>query len=205
MKFAKSLALFFLAIAFTASALPAKAETNSATEVVKTFYAQLVDTMKQGDSLGFAGRYKKLEPAVESAFNLPLMARFAAGPAWNTASPDEQQRLVAAFSDFSVANYASRFTKYDGERFDVLDEKPAAGGGTIVETKLTPKNSEPVTLNYLLRPDENGQLRIVDVFLDATISELATRRAEFSSIIKRDGFSALVATLNGKAKKMGAS
>ncbi len=203
----KHLGLFLLTFAFFAVASPAFAETpeTSAIQLVKNFYAQLLDTMKQGDKLGFSGRFKKLEPIVKGTFDLPLMARFAVGPAWAQAGIEDQQRIVDAFSKFSVANYASRFTKFDGEQFDVLGEKPASNGGFIVETKLTPKGGASVTLNYLVRTDDKGQLRIVDVFLDASISELAVRRSEFSAIVKREGFSALIATLGEKSKKMGAT
>ncbi len=203
MTFMKSTALVLLAL--FALACPARAENAAASDLVKSFYAQLSDTMKQGDRLGFDGRYKKLDPVVRKTFNLPLMTRFAVGPSWAKAQPDEQTQLVAAFSEFSVATYASRFAKYDGETFDVLGEKPASGGGVIVETKLTPKGEEAVALNYLVRPDESGTLRIVDVFLDATISELATRRSEFTAIVKREGLNALVTALSEKSKKMGPS
>lgn len=198
--------LLLCGLSFSLVPQPVKAETTAtpATTLVKNFYAQLLETMKQGEKLGFEGRYKKLEPTIKSTFNLPLMAHFAVGPGWNTAAPAAQQKLVDAFSNFSIATYASRFKKFDGEQFDVVGEKPAAQGGVIVETKLTPKGSDPVTLNYLVRPDEHGALRIVDVYLDAAISELATRRSEFTAIVKREGFDALVQSLESKTKKMGA-
>lgn len=201
MKNLKPLIVLLLVLA-TASPVLAKGE-KAPSDVVRAFYAQLTETMKQGPQLGFEGRYKKLEPAVKAAFNLPYMARLAVGPVWAATKPDDQQKLVEAFSNFSVANYANNFKKYDGEKFEVLGEKPATGGGVIVETRLVPKDEAPVMLNYLVRADEKGAPRIVDVFLDATISELATRRSEFSSIIKRDGFGALVTSLNDKTKKMG--
>ncbi len=200
------LCLLLLATFGGSAAAPAHAETAaaSATALVQNFYAQLLDTMKQGDKLGFEGRYKKLEPTLQATFNLPLMARFAVGPGWISATPAAQQKLVDAFSSFSIATYASRFKKFDGEQFDVIGEKPAAQGGVIVETKLTPKGADPVTLNYLVRKDDKGALRIVDVYLDAAISELATRRSEFTAIVKREGFDALVLSLESKTKKMGA-
>jgi phospholipid transport system substrate-binding protein len=170
--------------------------------VVKDFYAHLVDVMKQGDKLGFSGRVKALDPVIRSAFNLPLMTRVSVGPAWANASPDEQKQLTSAFSDFSVATWASRFASYDGETFAVTGEKETAGG-TMVATSLTPKDGEPVAINYLMKQDEKGKWRVVDVFLDGAISDLATRRAEFSSIVKRDGLDALVNSLGDKAKNMG--
>lgn len=199
-----------LALAASGNATPVKfAATQTdgtASAVVKNFYTTLVGVMKDGDNLGFAGRYKKLEPAIRSAFNLPLMTRFAVGPVWHTASTGEQQQLISAFSDFSVATYASQFTKYDGEQFEVIDQKAASGGGVIVETQLVPGDgSAPVTLNYLMKQDERGAWRIVDVFLDGAISELATRRSEFTSIVERDGIPALVNELDEKSKQMGPS
>jgi phospholipid transport system substrate-binding protein len=201
MKKASLFCAFFFGLALFLAPAAEAAETAQMA-LVKEFYAQLVETMKQGDQLGYMGRYKKLEPVVRKAFNLPLMARTAVGLSWTKAGQGEQQKLVEAFSSFSVANYASRFQRYDGEKFDVIGEKPVTGG-VVVETKLTPKDGDAVALNYLVRPDEAGAPRIVDVYLDAAISELATRRSEFTALIRREGFPALVSSLEAKTKKMG--
>ena len=67
------------------------------------------------------------------------------------------------------------------------------------------KDGAPVAINYLMKPDDQGTLRIVDVFLDGAISELAARRSEFTSIVRRDGIPALVNSLGDKAKQMGPS
>jgi phospholipid transport system substrate-binding protein len=189
----------------TTAPMPVVSIASSATAntVIKDFYVQLVDTMKQGGQLGFSGRYKKLEPAMKKAFNLPLMARFSVGSNWDKATSAEQQQLASAFSDFSVATYASQFKNWDGELFEVTGQKPSTDAGVIVETKLKPKDGEAVALNYLMRADEKGQWRIVDVFLDGAISQLATRRAEFSSIVRRDGIDALVNSLGDKTKQLG--
>jgi phospholipid transport system substrate-binding protein len=43
--------------------------------------------------------------------------------------------------------------------------------------------------------------KIADVFLDGTISELAGRRAEFTTILKSGGADALIASLKAKGDK----
>lgn len=198
-------ALLIAGFVLAGPARPAAAEAPSpASGVVKTFYAQLTSVMKEGGKLGFAGRFKKLEPAVKAAFNLPLMTRLAVGLVWSKATPEEQQQLISAFSDFSVANYASRFASYDGERFEVTGEKPVTGG-VMVETTLKPRDSDPIALNYLVKPDDKGAYRIVDVFLAGAISELATRREEFSAIANRNGIDALVNSLGEKSRQLGPS
>jgi phospholipid transport system substrate-binding protein len=44
--------------------------------------------------------------------------------------------------------------------------------------------------------------KVVDVYLDGTISELASRRAEFTSILKAGGPDALVASLRRQGDKL---
>ncbi len=194
--------LFFAALLLLASPCMA-AKQKPATARVSAFYAALVKTMKQGPELGFMGRYKKLKPIITKTFNLKLMTRYATGPAWRKASAKDQKALLQAFEAFSIATYASRFTKFDEEKFEILGETEIPSGGIMVETHLTPKGEEPVSLNYLVRKDEKKKYRIVDVYLDATISELATRRADFSAVIKHDGFNKLIEELKNKAQKMG--
>ena len=197
-------ALAVIAILALLFPLPAHAEDTKAQAVVRGLYANLVGTMKQSGQLGFDGRYKKLSPVIQASFNLPLMTRIAVGSHWASSSQKEQDDLVTAFSNFSIATYASRFTAYDGEQFTVIGEK-ASGKDVVVETSLKPKTGDAIVLNYLMRQDDKGEYRIVDVFMNGTISELATRRAEFSSIARRDGVPALVNSLGEKSKQMGAS
>ncbi|MFA5041171.1 MAG: ABC transporter substrate-binding protein [Bdellovibrionales bacterium] len=196
---------FLVVVMVLGALIPSSARADfSAQAVIRGFYAELSETMKQGPQLGFGGRYIKLSPVVQASFNMPLMTRMAVGAGWSKASPKEQSDLIAAFSGFSISTYANRFASYDGEEFIVIGEKPS-GKGIIVETLLKPKTGEAVTLNYLMRPDEKGRYRIVDVFMDGTISELATRRSEFSSIVRREGVAALIKALEQKAKNLGAS
>ena len=190
--------------AVAASAVTVSAPTSAAVETVRAFYDHLIDAMKGGDQLGFSGRYKKLEPAIKAAFDLPTMTRLSIGPTWGKTTPDEQQAVVSAFSDFSVATYASRFNGYDGEEFSITGQKPVTSG-VMVETQIRPKDGDVIALNYLMRPDDKGNYRIVDVYLNGSISELATRRAEFSAIVQRDGISALVSALGEKSRHMNPS
>ena len=180
---------------------PSAAQEQNARQVVEGFYAALLQTMKQGKQLGYQGRYTKLDPAIEKAFHLPVMGRIAIGPQWNQLTPDQQQRAIDAFHRFTVANYAAQFTSYDGERFEVGKEGPATNDNLIVETRLIPSSGESIRLNYLMRKYERGW-RIVDVFLDGTISEVARRRAEFTSVLGRDGIEGLIRMINQKTESL---
>jgi phospholipid transport system substrate-binding protein len=162
----------------------------------------LVQVMKQGPSLGFAGRVKLLDPGLSREFDLPLTTRLVVGPPWRSMSPEQQQALLKAFSDYSTAVYASRFKEYSGERF-VVDPSTdkLATGDVIVHTKLLPKSGDPVQLDYLLRSEADGW-RIIDVLLNGTISEMAQRRSEFSSALRDGGAKALIELLQQKTAQL---
>jgi phospholipid transport system substrate-binding protein len=180
---------------------PASAAPQSPQMVVQSLYDVLLGVMKDSKDLGFSGRYERLKPAIEAAYNLPLMSRLSIGPQWQSLTPEQQQRMVVAFDAFTVATYANRFDDYSGERFEVLPETTPASGGVIVQTRLVKGNGEPVTLNYLMR-ESDGRWQIIDVFLSGTISELATRRSEFTSVIRRDGAEGLLQLLDRRVAEL---
>jgi phospholipid transport system substrate-binding protein len=180
-----------LPVAMSRAAVPA-------VDIIKGFYDTLLAVMQQAKTLGLKGRYEKLDPAIRKAFNLPLMTRLSVGPDWVKLSPEEQKSLTAAFSDLSISTYAARFDGYSGEHFDVDPNPTPTTGGVIVNTKLVQSSGEPVELNYLMRDGDAGW-QILDVFLKGTVSELATRRSEFSTVLRRDGAEALVHLIQNRA------
>jgi phospholipid transport system substrate-binding protein len=191
-----------LAVAWRGTESSAAAQPAAA---LNSFYETLLATMKDGPKLGFAGRKQKLTPAIDRAFDLGLMTRLVVGLPWPSLSAEDQKQLVSAFADFSIATYASQFDDFSGEKFEV-DPKaaPAPGNDVIVKTKLIQSNGEPVQLDYLLR-QEQGEWRIIDVFLSGTISQLAARRSEFSGILREQGARGLIAVLKEKTQGLASS
>jgi phospholipid transport system substrate-binding protein len=179
------------------SALAATPPAQAAT-TVQAFYETLTATMKSGPSLGFSGRRDRLEGAVKRAFDLPRMTRLAVGPRWNSMPPQQQSELVTAFGNFSAATYAGRFTHDAGDRFEVDPAVTSTRDGVIVHTKLIRSGDSPVQLDYLMQSGAGGW-KIEDVYLSGTISELATRRSEFSAVLDRGGAPALVDALRKKS------
>ncbi|MGI9592410.1 MAG: ABC transporter substrate-binding protein [Myxococcota bacterium] len=171
-------------------------------EVVAALQVCLTDVMKNAETLGYAGRVERLQPVLPDVFDLGFMAEKSVGRYWKTASPEERERLVSTFTRYIVANYAGRFTGWDGQAFEILGEEPSARGTMLVRTRLVDPNEDDVSLDYRLRRTEDAGWKIVDVYLDGTVSELALRRSEYSSLIKREGFDALLAALDERIEKL---
>ena len=164
---------------------------------VRGFYDTLLNTMKNGRSLGQSGRYARLAPVVDRVFDIPSMTRLAIGSSWASLPPAQQQQLTEAFRHYIAATYADRFDSWSGEQLEVTGEQPY-NGNVIVQTKIVKPNGEATTLNYMMRQNQ-GSWQISDVYLDGTISQLAVQRSEFNSILRREGIDGLVMALNRKA------
>ena len=165
-------------------------------DTVRSFYDTLLGTMKDGRTLGGSGRYERLAPAIQELFDVPWMARLAVGPAWGTLSATQRQQVTEAFGHYISATYADRFDSYSGQKLQITGAHPYRGE-VIVQTKIIKADGDSVTLNY--RVHENaGSWQISDVYLDGTISQLATQRSEFQSILQREGVGGLISALDRK-------
>jgi len=71
----------------------------------------------------------------------------------------------------------------------------------IVHSKLIPAHGAPVTLNYRMRGSGNDW-KVVDVYLEGTISQLAVRRSEFTAILHSEGPDKLLATLQDQSDRL---
>lgn len=180
--------------------MPARADGEAgdpAVKPVRAFYDSLLAVMKQAKELGVRGRYDRLAAPIRATFDLAAMTRIAVGPDWSAIPSEAQSALVDGFTRMTIATYANRFDGYSGERFEVEPESEARPTGRIVRTRLIQSNGEPIALNYLLR-DSGAGWKAVDVYLTGTISELATRRAEFAALLKSGGPSTLIDSLRQK-------
>ncbi len=185
------------------SAPPAfAADADPAVGRIRSFHETLLESMKAASQhTPVRTRYDRLEPAVRATFDLAAMTRIAIGPSWTTIPAADQQSLVDQFSRLTIATYANRFDGWSGERFEVEPATEARGANMVVKSRLVRTKGDPIALNYLVHPTADGP-KVIDVYLSGTISELATRRSEFGTILKNDGPSALVDSLKQRADRM---
>ena len=161
--------------------------------------AALLDVMKNAADLGYRGRYEKLHPVMTGLYDFSLMSRVAVGAYWKGLEKAKREQLIDAFSRMSVATYAARFDGYSGEKFEIISSEKSVRDTMLVKTNLIKSDGTPIALNYLTRT-RDGEWRIIDVFLDARFSELARLRADYTAVIKREGFDILIETIEAKIK-----
>lgn len=177
------------------------ANGDPAASRIDSLYGALLDTMKQAKQLGVKGRYDKLAPVLAKTYDLAVMSQIAVGASWSALSAAQQESIVAAFTRMTTATYASRFDGFSGEQFEVLEAVDRPNGDKIVKTQIIQSDGKTVALNYLLRKI-GSEWKVIDVYLNGTISELATRRAEFGAVLKSGGPDALVSSLTKQSDKL---
>ncbi|MGQ0677365.1 MAG: ABC transporter substrate-binding protein [Rhodospirillales bacterium] len=170
--------------------------------VIEKLGAAMVDTMKNAKQLAYNGRFQKLAPEIVSAFDLPRMVSIAVGGAWKQTTPDQQQRLVDAFARYMVAVHASRLDGYSGEAFKVGAVEPLQNGLARVKAQFVKTSGSTENIDYVMQ-NNAGKWQIVDVFYRSAISEVATRRSEYTSVIKDSGVDRLIAKMDEKTAELG--
>lgn len=171
-------------------------EAESARVIVESFQMALIDTMKQGKELGYEGRFNKLAEPVKVSHDLIKIARIVVGREWENLTAEQQTQLVDVFSKLSISSYAHNFKDFDGESFVFDSEEETARGGVIIHTTLIIPNDKNVKFDYMLKKKGNSW-KIINIIANG-VSDLALKRSEYTSILKREGFDPLITKINEK-------
>jgi phospholipid transport system substrate-binding protein len=175
---------------------PGPAASPPAVDVIENFHSALLAVMKDGQKIGFKGRFDQLTPVITASFDLPFIAKTAMGRHWDTLDPSQKSRFVETFRRLSIATYAANFDSYSGERFKVVSEKELDHAQFQVRSQLIKSAGGEVSLDYILRPVDK-QWRIINVIANG-VSDLALKRADYTQFLKTNVFDALLGKLNEK-------
>lgn len=186
--------------AWAGTAVAQAAIVQPAVAVIAHFQKTLLTVMKKGPQLGFKGRYRILAPAVRKSHNLAYIAQVTVGPYWPRLSSASRSAFVKVFTRLTVATYAAQFTSYAGQTFKETAAHAVGRGDVLVETELVAHKHKEATLDYLLAPS-GGAWKIVNIVANG-VSDLALKRAQYTAIIQRKGFPALLKLLRAKVAQL---
>jgi len=172
------------------------ASEHTAVDVVAHFQSALLSSMKDAKQLGFKGRFERLGPEVERSHDLPRVARLAIGKHWRSLDGQQQRRFINTFTHLVIATYAHQFHAFSGESFVRKTVRPLKHGRMLVRTELIKADGQPVHLDYILH-QHHGRWLIINIIANG-VSDLALKRAEYASVLSRDGIERLLAMLQRK-------
>jgi phospholipid transport system substrate-binding protein len=128
------------------------------------------------------GGAQKCRRLLAWAFDVPAMARYALGTAWNKATSAQRRAFLAAFEDEIVSAYLRRMRAYRGATMSFVGARKPSGGNQVAASRLLMPNGTEQTWIWKLRPAGEGW-RIVDVTIDGR-SALHAERQEYADILE---------------------
>lgn len=188
--------LLFASLAMLASQMACAEAVAPPRQAVERLNAALIEVMKDAKRLGYQGRYNKLAPVVKEAFQFETIAQTALGRHWQQLTPNQRQAFVAKLTELSIATYASQFNAYDGQTFRYESTEDTKPERALVRYTMVVPKGEPVKFEYVVNRS-GAKWQIVNIVVDG-ISDLALKKAQYTSIVDREGFDSLLAKLSQK-------
>ena len=176
---------------------------NGARQVVERLHDALLEVMQRADELGFAGRERRLAPVIATSFDFSAISGVVLGRAqWGALKGEQRSLMEDTFRQLTVATYADRFDGYSGEQFTTVSQRALKRGRVLVQSELKEADGNVVRLDYVLHPIEGDGWRIINILADG-VSDLSVKRAEYSSILREEGFKQLIAKLKEQIAELG--
>jgi phospholipid transport system substrate-binding protein len=175
----------------------AQAADPDASAPIAALNAGLIQAMRSGKAAPFPQRFAALAPVVDRAFDLGATLQAVVGPRWAGLPPAQQSQLLDVFRRYTVATYIANFDSFGGERLEMLPDSRSIGADQVVATQIAPASGTPTRIDYVMRRGAAGW-RAVDVYLNATISQVAVQRSDFRSLLSTGDAGPLIASLQRK-------
>ena len=141
-------------------------------------------------------REKLFREMFNSKFDKKLIHRAVLGKAAKGVTKEELSRFGKAFDEHIIKIYASQLGVYSDQLFVVDKIIKRDRKDTIVLSHIEHATAPPLRIDWRLRDRGKGP-KIIDIAIEG-VSLLATKRADFSSTIKKGGIHLLINDLEEK-------
>ncbi len=166
-------------------------------ELVRKVTSEVLDAIQRDKQLQAGDRKKALALAEEKI--LPLVdfreaARLAVGRPWNTATPEQQERITREFRTLLVRIYSNAIGVYRGQTMRVQPAKMAPGATQVtVRNQYLSPGRPPTSVEYAMHKTPEGW-KIYDITVEG-VSLVLTYRGEFDQVVREAGIDGLIRRL----------
>jgi phospholipid transport system substrate-binding protein len=170
--------------------------TTGPEDTIATFNDAIRQVIQSSQDSPFSERHEIMKNAVSQAFDMPVMARRTINrKTWKELTKEQKQLYIETLLTYQSAILADRFKPGSKVEFIIDEVSDGRRKTKLVKTRIIRPDDDDVKLNYLLMMRKDSW-RVVDIFLNSTISEVAMRRSEYSAIVSNQGFDALIDALH---------
>lgn len=187
--------IFLVIISTSVIFSPLSSSEGCKLKVMKLHETLIINSESKGS---FKQNFYKLREINRNIFNYEKMIKIIYGRKWKDLNKEDKRRAGAKFLDFITYNYTKRFQNLKNANFFEKNVEEIDTKNILVNTSLDVKGEEPIEISYLCSKNSEDVWTIFDVILNGSISEISTKKSDFSSIIKTEGLNGLINTLDSK-------
>ena len=136
---------------------------------------------------------------IKKTYDSKKMGRMIVGQNWKKQDQNMKDEFIKVFEKYIAYNYIRRFSKLKKIEFEILNTKIIGEKYKLTNVNLLTNSKDKISISYLLHLTEN-EWKIFDVLIDGSISEVATKKAEFTDTINNNGLRQLISILKKKSK-----
>jgi len=183
------LAALVAAIAMLSSSnLKAAPEANPAESFVQQNVEKGYEILNS-TSLSDEQRRAQFRDFILSLTDARRIGMFTLGQYANSASKEDVESFINAFSDYAVAIYESRLSKYKGQSLMVTGSVQRAADDVVVNTNVvnpgTP-NAQPLKAAFRVRKTSDGRPVVTDIQVEGVWLSLS-QRSDFTGFLAQHG------------------
>lgn len=197
--------LFFAALLLGLMAFVSPASAGEGQQALEPSITKILSILadpqyKSSSELG--EQKKQLEKVILQMVDFKLFTALAMGKAaWTQFSPEQQNRLVDAFTTIMENKYLDNIRKYTNEKVEYLQEEISPNGNKArVKTVIVGGKSGQVPVTYsLYKNRKTGHWLVYDLTVEG-ISMLSNWRTQFAEAMKKMSPNELVERMEKQAR-----
>lgn len=159
------------------------------TEQATKFVSQLVDTAINdviGAQISDAQREERSRELFVEAADIPGIAAFVVGREWRGASEAKKKEFIQLFEDVSILTWISHLDEYNDVRIQVTGAYQDKSDVFVESQAQTTGTGKPIPIVWRVQERQGGQLKLIDVVIEAN-SMLINTRKQYASVMRREG------------------
>jgi len=165
---------------------------QEATDTVINLQNSLIELMKNSD-FDYVQRFEQIAPIVDATLDIPTISSLVLGKTWRELDEVQKSFFLKKFRELSISTYAYRFSSYNNEQFEIIEQEPPNRGRVVVTSELQLQNKPPIGFEYHLH-ESGGDWRIVNIVVEG-VSDLALKRGEYNAVLSDGNFDDLITEL----------
>lgn len=131
--------------------------------------------------------FNLVDNVIEPRVDLDKVSKLVLGKYWRTASKQQKTRFQKEFKGLLVNTYATAFTEFQDWTVQFLPMSLNADDNrVIVKTEIIQASRPPVSVDYRMTLDNEGQWKAYDVIIEG-ISMVTNYKGSFATSIRNSG------------------